>query len=107
MTVLLQECEKKAKKKMWASAPAAASEPEEATMEVETTVEAVLKPEKAEENVKVEPIRRRARAKGPEGISKVILKRKKSSSNNMYYYAASSAAAIVALSAAIGYHIYA
>lgn len=71
-------------------------------METEVTPE----PEKVEETVKVEPIRRRGRGKGPEGISKVILKRKKSS-NNMYYYAVSGAATLVALSAAIGYHVYA
>lgn len=103
----LKEREKKAKKKMQASAPPAVPEFEEAKMAAETAAEAVPEPEKVEEKVKAEPIRRRVKAKGPEGISKVILKRKKASSNNMYYYAASGAAAVVALSAAVGYHIYA
>lgn len=101
----LKEREKKAKKKMQA-----APEPEEASMEVAAPAEAP-EPEKAEENVKIEPkvsaTRRRVRTKGPESISKVIFKRKKSTNYMYYYYAAAVATAIVALLAAIGYHIYA
>ncbi|KVI02261.1 RNA-binding S4 domain-containing protein [Cynara cardunculus var. scolymus] len=99
--------EKKEKKKMQASAPAA--DPEEATTE-EAAAEAPEE-EKIEENVKITAKKsfpkentrvrsRNVRGKGPESISKVILKRKKSN-NYMYYYAA-AASAIVVVILAIG-----
>ncbi|XP_024959526.1 proton pump-interactor 1-like [Cynara cardunculus var. scolymus] len=108
----LKDREKKEKKKMQASAPAA--DPEEATTE-EAAAEAPEE-EKIEENVKITAKKsfpkentrvrsRNVRGKGPESISKVILKRKKSN-NYMYYYAA-AASAIVVVILAIGYNLYA
>ncbi|KAJ9551431.1 hypothetical protein OSB04_015476 [Centaurea solstitialis] len=105
--------EKKEKKKMQASAPAAA-EPEEAATEEVAAEEP--EDEKIEENVKVAAKKslprentrvrgRNVRGKGPESISKVILKRKKSN-NYMYYYAAAASALVVVI-LAVGYNLYA
>ncbi|KAJ0475451.1 putative proton pump-interactor [Helianthus annuus] len=101
----LKDREKKEKKKMQASMPAA----EEATVEeaaVEEEKETTVKPPpttKTKETIKV-----RGRGKGPESLSKVILKRKKSN-NYMYYYyyAAAGAAAIMVVVLAVGYNMYA
>lgn len=108
----LKDREKKEKKKMQASAPVA--EPEETTPE-EAEAEAPEE-EKMEENIKITAKKsfpkentrvrsRNMRAKGPESISKVILKRKKSN-NYMYYYAAAASATVVVI-LAIGYNLYA
>ncbi|KAF5771725.1 putative proton pump-interactor [Helianthus annuus] len=101
----LKDREKKEKKKMQASMPAA----EEATVEeaaVEEEKETTVKPPpttKTKETIKV-----RGRGKGPESLSKVILKRKKSNNYmSYYYYAAAGAAAIMVVVLAVGYNMYA
>ncbi len=103
----LKDREKKAKKKLQASAPG----PEEAT----ETAEEVTEPEKADDNVEAAPvpskakerkestIRQRGRAKGPESLSKVILKRKKST--NYWVWAAPVAACVLVL-LVIGYNTF-
>ncbi|KAJ0496262.1 hypothetical protein HanHA89_Chr13g0497681 [Helianthus annuus] len=104
----LKDREKKEKKKMQASMPAveAAEEPAVEEAAVEEEKETTVKPPptmKTKETIKV-----RGRGKGPESLSKVILKRKKSN-NYMYYYyyAAAGAAAIMVVVLAVGYNMYA
>ncbi|KAK1418073.1 hypothetical protein QVD17_27212 [Tagetes erecta] len=103
----LKDREKKEKKKMQASMPVpeAAEEAavEEAVEEPEEVKEVVKAPTKTKETIRVRG--RSGRGKGPESLSKVILKRKKSN-NHMYYYAAGAAAIIVVL-LAVGYNMYA
>ncbi|MFS7929334.1 putative proton pump-interactor [Helianthus anomalus] len=105
----LKDREKKEKKKMQASMPAveAAEEPtvEEAAVEEAQEEKETVKPPptKTKETIKVRG--RSNRGKGPESLSKVILKRKKSN-NYMYYYAA-GAAAIIVVFLAVGYNMYA
>ncbi|MFS7929332.1 putative proton pump-interactor [Helianthus anomalus] len=105
----LKDREKKEKKKMQASMPAveAAEEPtvEEAAVEEAQEEKETVKPPptKTKETIKVRG--RSSRGKGPESLSKVILKRKKSN-NYMYYYAA-VAAAIIVVVLAVGYNMYA
>ncbi|XP_071730135.1 proton pump-interactor 1-like [Rutidosis leptorrhynchoides] len=110
----LKDKEKKEKKKMQASAPAVevaqeamveevAGDQEEEKVE-EKVKAATIKNQERKENVRVR-VRGGNRGKGPESISKVILKRKKSN-NYMYYYAAGAAAIIVVL-LAVGYNLYA
>lgn len=107
----LKDKEKKEKKKMQAATPAAeaeeavAEEAEEAPEE-EKVAETVKIPVKSKERKESTKVRSRSmRGKGPESISKVILKRKKSN-NYMYYYAAGASAVVVVL-LAIGYNLYA
>lgn len=104
----LKDTEKKNKKKMQASGTDEV--PEEATVEdvaeepEEEKVEEKAKPAtKTTERVRVRS--RSNRGKGPDSISKVILKRKKSN-NYMYYYAAGAAAVLTVL-LAVGYTLYA
>lgn len=104
----LKEREKKAKKKLQSSAPVI--EPEEAT----EAAEEVAEPEKTDERVeppvpskikerKETTIRQRSRAKGPESLSKVILKRKKAT--NYWVWAAPVAVCVVVL-LVIGYNSF-
>ncbi|KAI7737024.1 hypothetical protein M8C21_007524, partial [Ambrosia artemisiifolia] len=104
----LKDREKKEKKKMQASMPAveAAEEPtveEAAVEEPPEEKETVKLPTKTKETIKVRG--RSNRGRGPESLSKVILKRKKS--NNYMYYYASGAAAIITALLAVGYNMYA
>ncbi|KAM0070853.1 hypothetical protein Hdeb2414_s0001g00018081 [Helianthus debilis subsp. tardiflorus] len=105
----LKDREKKEKKKMQASMPGVEAA-EEATVEEAAVEEAQEEketvkppPTKTKETIKVRG--RSNRGKGPESLSKVILKRKKSN-NYMYYYAA-GAAAIIVVVLAVGYNMYA
>ncbi|CAI9303736.1 unnamed protein product [Lactuca saligna] len=108
----LKDKEKKEKKKMQASTPAAeaeeavaeeAAEAPEEEKATETVKIPVKSKERKENNTKIRS--RSMRGKGPESISKVILKRKKSN-NYMYYYAAAASAIVVVL-LAVGYKFYA
>ncbi|KAL7583746.1 hypothetical protein Lser_V15G45338 [Lactuca serriola] len=108
----LKDKEKKEKKKMQASTPAAeaeeavaeeAAEAPEEEKATETVKIPVKSKERKENNAKIRS--RSIRGKGPESISKVILKRKKSN-NYMYYYAAAASAIVVVL-LAVGYKFYA
>lgn len=111
----LKDKEKKEKKKMQSSSvPAADEVPEEATVEepaedpeeekVEEKAKTTIKTKEKKENVRIR--NRGNRGKGPESISKVILKRKKSN-NYMYYYYAAGAAAVILVLLAVGYNLYA
>ncbi|KAI7737022.1 hypothetical protein M8C21_007522 [Ambrosia artemisiifolia] len=102
----LKDREKKEKKKLQASMPdvEAEEEPtveEAAVEEPQEEKETVKPPTKTKETIKVRG--RSNRGRGPESLSKVILKRKKSN-NYMYYYAAGAAAVLVVL-LAVGYNI--
>ncbi|GKC38192.1 proton pump-interactor 1-like protein [Tanacetum coccineum] len=104
----LKDKEKKDKKKMQASGTVEV--PEEETVEdVAEEPEEEKVEEKAKSTTKTtERVRVRSRSnrgKGPDSISKVILKRKKSN-NYMYYYAAGAAAVLTVL-LAVGYTLYA
>ncbi|KAI7737027.1 hypothetical protein M8C21_007527 [Ambrosia artemisiifolia] len=104
----LKDREKKEKKKMQASMPAVEAEEEPtveeaAVEEPQEEKETVKPPTKTKETIKVRG--RSNRGRGPESLSKVILKRKKSN-NYMYYYAVGAAAVLVVL-LAVGYNMYA
>ncbi|XP_059664636.1 proton pump-interactor 1-like [Cornus florida] len=104
----LKEQEKKAKKKSATSVPA--SEPEEPIVEADAEVAEL---EKADENVeapvpsknrdrKENALRHRSRPKGPDSISKIILKRRKST--NYWMWAAPTILVLMLL--AVGYNYF-
>ncbi|KAK1395594.1 Proton pump-interactor 1 [Heracleum sosnowskyi] len=99
--------EKKAKKKATASVSVATEEPTEATAdEAETgtadeAVQAVAAPKTKERKEKA-TVRPRGKAKGPDSLPKIILKRKKAT--NYWTWAAAIAAMLAVLLSALGYY---
>ena len=102
---LLQDREKKAKKKAIASVSVAPEEPTESADEVaeleksDEIFEAAVASKTKERKEKT--VRQRGKAKGPDSLPKIILKRKKSTN---YWVWAAPAALLVILLLAIGYY---
>lgn len=100
--------EKKAKKKATASVSVATEEPTEATADMvsetgtaDEAVQAVAAPKTKERKEKA-TVRPRGKAKGPDSLPKIILKRKKAT--NYWTWAAAIAAMLAVLLSALGYY---
>lgn len=104
----LQDREKKAAKKAAASVSVTTEEPTEATADMvsetgtaDEAVQAIAAPKTKGKKEKT-TVRSRGKAKGPDSLPKIILKRKKAT--NYWTWAAAIAAILAVLLSALGYY---